>query len=146
VAMVASGALGIAAFMVAVNELGPLGRRALTIAERSGAFDDSDLRDRFERVRELGARSARLAGGYATGVAALSAFVLLVAFADVANGYRCSAWAASNALPSTSWPHLLAQCARTAPSDALVARAPGVFVGALVGASLAYLFCVACIR
>lgn len=121
-AVATMGMLMTAAYILAMDTFGPITDNAGGIVEMSGAPDE--IRDVTDALDAVGNTTKALTKGYAVASAALAAFLLFSAFIDeVARFGRASGEA------------ILAAEAR------LVNLAePKVFIGALIGAALVYVF------
>ncbi len=113
-AIATMGMLSTAAYILAMDTFGPITDNAGGIIEMSGAPED--VRRRTDRLDSVGNTTKALTKGYAIGSAALAAFLLFSAYLDEVT-------------------HLTGQ--RFHVVD--IGKVP-VFVGALVGAALIFLF------
>jgi K(+)-stimulated pyrophosphate-energized sodium pump len=108
------GMLSTAAYVLAMDTFGPITDNAGGIAEMS--HQSKEVRDRTDRLDSVGNTTKALTKGYAVGSAALAAFLLFSAYLDEVKAY----------MPSFS--------------GAIDLNKPEVFVGALLGAVLVFLF------
>jgi K(+)-stimulated pyrophosphate-energized sodium pump len=113
-AIATMGMLSTAAYILAMDTFGPITDNAGGIIEMSGAPED--VRRRTDRLDSVGNTTKALTKGYAIGSAALAAFLLFSAYLDEVT-------------------HLTGQ--RFHVVD--IGKVP-VFIGALVGAALIFLF------
>jgi K(+)-stimulated pyrophosphate-energized sodium pump len=118
-AVATMGMLGPAAFILAIDTLGPIADNAGGIIEMS---DQSKVvRDRTDKLDTVGNTTKALTKGYAIGSAALAAFLLFRAYIDEVNNYGY---------------HL----------DSVDMSKPAVFVSALIGSALVFVFSSLAIR
>jgi len=107
------GMLGTAAYILAIGASGPIADNALGIVKMS--HQPEEVRQRAYRLDAVGKTTRALAKGYAIGSAALAAFLLFSAYLDEIRLYG-------------------------AGIDVVNIARPEVFVGALLGAMLVFLF------
>lgn len=113
-AVATMGMLGTAAFILAMDTFGPITDNAGGIAEMS--HQPEAVRERTDRLDSVGNTTKALTKGYAVGSAALAAFLLFGAYIDEVRNY----------MPSFQ--------------PMINLNKPEVFVGALLGSVLVYLF------
>ncbi len=118
-AVATMGMLGTAAYILAMDTFGPITDNAGGIVEMSGQAED--VRRKTDRLDAVGNTTKALTKGYAIGSAALAAFLLFSAYLDEVAHYG----------------H---------PLEAVNIAKPEVFVGALLGAMLVFLFSAYAIR
>jgi K(+)-stimulated pyrophosphate-energized sodium pump len=126
-AMVTIGMIAPAAYVLAMDTYGPITDNAGGINEMSGAPEE--IRARTDRLDATGNTTKALTKGYAIGSAALAAFLLFSAFIDSVEFYK--PWtliAPGGDIPLVNLSNM------------------GVFVGALVGAMLIFVFASLAIR
>lgn len=121
-AVATMGMLMTAAYILAMDTFGPITDNAGGIVEMSGAPDE--IRDVTDALDAVGNTTKALTKGYAVGSAALAAFLLFSAFIDEVA--RFGAATGKNIDAATARIVNLAE--------------PRVFVGALIGAALVYVF------
>ena len=114
-AVATMGMLATAAYILAMDTFGPITDNAGGIVEMS--HQPHEIRERTDRLDSVGNTTKALTKGYAVGSAALAAFLLFGAYIDEVRNY----------MPSFQ------------PSINL--NKPEVFVGAMLGAMLVFLFC-----
>jgi K(+)-stimulated pyrophosphate-energized sodium pump len=119
-AVATMGMLGTAAYILAMDTFGPITDNAGGIVEMSQ--QPHDIRERTDRLDSVGNTTKALTKGYAVGSAALAAFLLFSAYIDEVKIY----------MPSFS--------------GVINLNKPEVFVGALFGAMLVFLFSALAIR
>ncbi len=112
------GMLGTAAYILAMDTFGPITDNAGGIVEMSG--QPESVRKKTDRLDAIGNTTKALTKGYAIGSAALAAFLLFSAYIDDVNV-------------------LLKEKGLPAMTSVNIAK-PEVFVGALLGAALVFLF------
>ena len=126
-AIATMGMLSSAAYILAMDTFGPITDNAGGIAEMSN--QPHEVRDRTDRLDAAGNTTKALTKGYAIGSASLAAFLLFSAYLETIHDIvRHRVEAAGFTLPA-GW----------AFSNVNLASIP-VFVGALLGAMLTYLF------
>jgi K(+)-stimulated pyrophosphate-energized sodium pump len=113
-AVATMGMLSTAAYILAMDTFGPITDNAGGIVEMSQ--QPKEIRDRTDRLDSVGNTTKALTKGYAVGSAALAAFLLFSAYMDEVKVY----------MPSFS--------------GVINLNKPEVFVGAMFGAVLVYLF------
>ena len=118
-AVATMGMLGTAAYILAMDTFGPITDNAGGIVEMSGQAEE--VRRKTDRLDAVGNTTKALTKGYAIGSAALAAFLLFSAYLDEVAHYG----------------H---------PLEAVNIAKPEVFVGALLGAMLVFLFSAYAIR
>ena len=118
-AVATMGMLGTAAYILAMDTFGPITDNAGGIIEMSG--QPEEVRHKTDRLDAVGNTTKALTKGYAIGSAALAAFLLFSAYLDEVQHYGAK-------LESVN-----------------IAR-PEVFVGALLGATLVFVFSALAIR
>jgi H(+)-translocating pyrophosphatase len=119
-AVATMGMLGSAAYILAMDTFGPITDNAGGIVEMSQ--QPKEIRDRTDRLDSVGNTTKALTKGYAVGSAALAAFLLFSAYIDEVKFY----------MPSFSGTINLSK--------------PEVFVGAMFGAVLIFIFSSLAIR
>jgi len=126
-AIATMGMLSSAAYILAMDTFGPITDNAGGIAEMSN--QPHEVRDRTDRLDAAGNTTKALTKGYAIGSASLAAFLLFSAYLEtIHNIVKHRVEAAGFQLPA-DWSF----------SNVNLASIP-VFVGALLGAMLTYLF------
>ncbi len=126
-AIATMGMLSSAAYILAMDTFGPITDNAGGIAEMSN--QPHEVRDRTDRLDAAGNTTKALTKGYAIGSASLAAFLLFSAYLETIHDIvRHRVEAAGFVLPA-GWSF----------SNINLASVP-VFVGALLGAMLTYLF------
>jgi K(+)-stimulated pyrophosphate-energized sodium pump len=113
-AVATMGMLGTAAYILAMDTFGPITDNAGGIVEMSQ--QPHEVRERTDRLDSVGNTTKALTKGYAVGSAALAAFLLFGAYIDEVRNY----------MPSFQ--------------PVINLNKPEVFVGAMLGAVLVYLF------
>jgi K(+)-stimulated pyrophosphate-energized sodium pump len=113
-AVATMGMLGTAAYILAMDTFGPITDNAGGIVEMSQ--QPKEIRDRTDRLDSVGNTTKALTKGYAVGSAALAAFLLFSAYIDEVKVY----------MPSFS--------------GVINLNKPEVFVGAMFGAVLVFIF------
>ncbi len=113
-AVATMGMLGTAAYILAMDTFGPITDNAGGIVEMSK--QPEAIRERTDRLDSVGNTTKALTKGYAVGSAALAAFLLFGAYIDEVRNY----------MPSFQ--------------PVINLNKPEVFVGAMLGAVLVYLF------
>jgi K(+)-stimulated pyrophosphate-energized sodium pump len=113
-AVATMGMLGTAAYILAMDTFGPITDNAGGIVEMSGQPDV--VRERTDRLDAVGNTTKALTKGYAVGSAALAAFLLFGAYMDEVKNY----------MPEFT--------------PVIDLNKPEVFVGAMLGSVLVYLF------
>lgn len=113
-AVATMGMLSTAAYILAMDTFGPITDNAGGIVEMSQQA--KEIRDRTDRLDAVGNTTKALTKGYAVGSAALAAFLLFSAYMDEVKVYMPS-------FPSV-----------------INLNKPEVFVGAMIGAGLVFLF------
>jgi len=124
-AVATMGMLGTAGYILAMDTFGPITDNAGGIVEMSIGHDQPEVRERTDKLDSVGNTTKALTKGYAVGSAALAAFLLFSAYIDEINHYS-----------EGSAHHL----------TAVNLTKPAVFVGALLGAMLVFLFSALCIK
>ncbi|MFA6455527.1 MAG: sodium-translocating pyrophosphatase [Bacteroidota bacterium] len=112
-AVATMGMLGTAAYILAMDTFGPITDNAGGIIEMSHQPDD--IRKKTDRLDAVGNTTKALTKGYAVGSAALAAFLLFSAYFDEVRNYGFTL-------------------------DHIDLSKPAVFVGALLGAMLVFIF------
>jgi K(+)-stimulated pyrophosphate-energized sodium pump len=120
-AVATMGMLGTAAYILAMDTFGPITDNAGGIVEMSS--QPEEIRQRTDRLDAVGNTTKALTKGYAVGSAALAAFLLFSAYIDEVHHY-----AGESAMPSINLAN------------------PNVFVGAMLGGMLVFLFSALTIR
>ena len=113
-AVATMGMLGTAAYILAMDTFGPITDNAGGIVEMSQ--QPHEIRERTDRLDSVGNTTKALTKGYAVGSAALAAFLLFGAYIDEVRNY----------MPSFQ--------------PVINLNKPEVFVGAMLGSVLVYLF------
>jgi K(+)-stimulated pyrophosphate-energized sodium pump len=119
-AVATMGMLGTAAYILAMDTFGPITDNAGGIVEMSQ--QSHDIRERTDRLDSVGNTTKALTKGYAVGSAALAAFLLFSAYLDEVKIY----------MPTFN--------------HVINLNKPEVFVGAMFGAMLVFLFSALAIR
>ncbi|HYO45962.1 MAG TPA: sodium-translocating pyrophosphatase [Gemmatimonadota bacterium] len=114
-AVATMGMLGTAAYILAMDTFGPITDNAGGIVEMS--HQPEEVRKRTDRLDSVGNTTKALTKGYAVGSAALAAFLLFGAYIDEVRNY----------MPTFE--------------PVINLNKPEVFVGAMLGAVLVFLFC-----
>ncbi len=126
-AIATMGMLSCAAYILAMDTFGPITDNAGGIIEMSN--QDESIRDRTDKLDSAGNTTKALTKGYAVGSASLAAFLLFSAYLEEIRTIVADKVAAAGGLMPTGWTF----------TDVNLAEVP-VFVGALLGAMLTYLF------
>ena len=127
-AIATMGMLSSAAYILAMDTFGPITDNAGGIIEMSD--QPHSVREKTDKLDAAGNTTKALTKGYAIGSASLAAFLLFSAYlADGSRHRRTSASAAAGGALPAGWTF----------SNVNLASVP-VFVGALLGAMLTYLF------
>ena len=126
-AIATMGMLSSAAYILAMDTFGPITDNAGGIAEMSN--QPHEVRERTDRLDAAGNTTKALTKGYAIGSAALAAFLLFSAYLEAIHNIVRDRLAANGFTLPESWTF----------STINLASVP-VFVGALLGAMLTYLF------
>ena len=113
-AVATMGMLGTAAYILAMDTFGPITDNAGGIVEMSQ--QPKEIRDKTDRLDSVGNTTKALTKGYAVGSAALAAFLLFGAYMDEVHNY----------MPSFQ--------------PVINLNKPEVFVGAMLGAVLVFIF------
>jgi H(+)-translocating pyrophosphatase len=119
-AVATMGMLATAAYILAMDTFGPIADNAGGIIEMSK--QPKDVRDKADRLDAVGNTTKALTKGYAIGSAALAAFLLFSAYMDEISNYTGKVF------------------------DVVNLANPYVFVGALLGGMLVFLFSALAIR
>ncbi|HTX98711.1 MAG TPA: sodium-translocating pyrophosphatase [Bacteroidota bacterium] len=119
-AVATMGMLSTAAFILAMDTFGPITDNAGGIVEMSQ--QPAEIREKTDRLDSVGNTTKALTKGYAVGSAALAAFLLFSAYLDEVRNY---------------WPGF---------SGVINLNKPEIFVGAMFGAMLVFLFSSLAIR
>ncbi|MCL2503480.1 MAG: sodium-translocating pyrophosphatase [Coriobacteriia bacterium] len=119
-AVATMGMLATAAYVLAMDTFGPIADNAGGIVEMSG--QPEEVREKSDRLDSVGNTTKALTKGYAVGSAGLATFLLFSAYMDEIVAYTGRAF------------------------DVVNLADPRVFVGALLGAMLVFLFCSLAIR
>jgi K(+)-stimulated pyrophosphate-energized sodium pump len=126
-ALATLGMLSSAAYILAMDTFGPITDNAGGIIEMSN--QPHEVRDRTDRLDAAGNTTKALTKGYAIGSAALAAFLLFSAYLETIHNIVSDRVKAAGLVLPTDWTF----------SNINLASIP-VFVGALLGAMLTYLF------
>ncbi len=119
IAVATMGMLGTAAYILAMDTFGPITDNAGGIVEMSQ--QPEEIRKKTDRLDAVGNTTKALTKGYAIGSAALAAFLLFEAYIEEVNNYGF-------------------------PLKTVDINKPAVFVGALLGGMLVFLFSALAIR
>lgn len=114
-AVATMGMLATAVYILAMDTFGPITDNAGGIVEMSE--QPEEVRKKTDRLDAVGNTTKALTKGYAIGSAALAAFLLFMAYIDEVRAYK----------PGVKF-------------DAINLQEPAVFIGALLGAMLIFLF------
>ncbi len=123
-AVATMGMLSTAAYILAMDTFGPIADNAAGIVEMSGKGDE--VRTRMDRLDAAGNTTKALTKGYAVGSAALAAFLLFSAYLEEVR--------------------LLRAARGIDPTITVDLATPAIFVGAIVGVVLVFLFSAWAIR
>src|SRR5271170_6414367 len=126
-AIATMGMLSCAAYILAMDTFGPITDNAGGIIEMSN--QPHEIRDRTDKLDSAGNTTKALTKGYAIGSASLAAFLLFSAYLETINNIVKHRVAAAGFMLPADWSF----------SNVNLASVP-VFVGALLGAMLTYLF------
>ena len=126
-AIATMGMLSASAYILAMDTFGPITDNAGGIIEMSSQSDS--VRERTDKLDATGNTTKALTKGYAIGSAALAAFLLFSAYLATVHDIVAQRMAAAGEVLSPTWSF----------SNVNLASVP-VFVGALLGAMLTYLF------
>jgi len=126
-AIATMGMLSSAAYILAMDTFGPITDNAGGIIEMSD--QPQAVRDKTDKLDAAGNTTKALTKGYAIGSAALAAFLLFSAYLETVHGIVAQRFADAGQLLPTSWSF----------TNINLASVP-VFVGALLGAMLIFLF------
>lgn len=126
-AIATMGMLSASAYILAMDTFGPITDNAGGIIEMSNQPDE--VREKTDKLDAAGNTTKALTKGYAIGSAALAAFLLFSAYLATVHDIVAQRMAAAGAYLSPTWSF----------SNVNLASVP-VFVGALLGAMLTYLF------
>jgi H(+)-translocating pyrophosphatase len=118
-AVATMGMLSTAAYILAMDTFGPIADNAGGIVEMS--HQPKEVRDKSDRLDAVGNTTKALTKGYAVGSAALAAFLLFSAYLDEVKNYGCNL-------------------------TGVDISKPAVFVGAMLGGMLVFLFSALAIR
>lgn len=118
-AVATMGMLGTAGYVLAMDTFGPITDNAGGIVEMSGQPDE--IREKTDKLDAVGNTTKALTKGYAVGSAALAAFLLFSAYLDELRHYGLTL-------------------------DKINLANPSVFIGAMLGAMLVFLFASLAIR
>jgi K(+)-stimulated pyrophosphate-energized sodium pump len=126
-AIATMGMLSSAAYILAMDTFGPITDNAGGIIEMSN--QPHDIREKTDKLDAAGNTTKALTKGYAIGSASLAAFLLFSAYLEAIHDIVSQRLAAAGEVLPASWSF----------SNVNLASVP-VFVGALLGAMLTYLF------
>jgi K(+)-stimulated pyrophosphate-energized sodium pump len=126
-AIATMGMLSSAAYILAMDTFGPITDNAGGIIEMSN--QPHDIREKTDKLDAAGNTTKALTKGYAIGSASLAAFLLFSAYLEAIHDIVSQRMAATGEVLPASWSF----------SNVNLASVP-VFVGALLGAMLTYLF------
>src|SRR5487761_1292984 len=126
-AVATMGMLSSAAYILAMDTFGPITDNAGGIIEMSN--QPENIRERTDKLDAAGNTTKALTKGYAIGSAALAAFLLFSAYLETVHGIVAQRFADASAILPKNWSF----------TNINLASVP-VFVGALLGAGLVYLF------
>src|SRR5271155_304611 len=126
-AIATMGMLSSAAYILAMDTFGPITDNAGGIIEMSN--QPHDIREKTDKLDAAGNTTKALTKGYAIGSASLAAFLLFSAYLEAIHDIVSQRMAAAGEVLPASWSF----------SNVNLASVP-VFVGALLGAMLTYLF------
>jgi K(+)-stimulated pyrophosphate-energized sodium pump len=126
-AVATMGMLSASAYILAMDTFGPITDNAGGIIEMSNQPDA--VREKTDKLDAAGNTTKALTKGYAIGSAALAAFLLFSAYLESVHDIVAHRFAAAGAVLPAGWQF----------SHVNLASVP-VFVGALLGAMLVYLF------
>jgi K(+)-stimulated pyrophosphate-energized sodium pump len=121
------GMLSCAAYILAMDTFGPITDNAGGIIEMSNQLDS--IRERTDKLDSAGNTTKALTKGYAVGSASLAAFLLFSAYLEEIKTIVTAKVAAAGGIMPPGWSF----------TNINLAQVP-VFVGALLGAMLTYLF------
>ncbi len=126
-AIATMGMLSCAAYILAMDTFGPITDNAGGIIEMSN--QDESIRDRTDKLDSAGNTTKALTKGYAVGSASLAAFLLFSAYLEEIRTIVVEKVSAAGGSMPAGWTF----------TEVNLAEVP-VFVGALLGAMLTYLF------
>jgi K(+)-stimulated pyrophosphate-energized sodium pump len=126
-AIATMGMLSSAAYILAMDTFGPITDNAGGIIEMSDQPDS--VREKTDKLDAAGNTTKALTKGYAIGSAALAAFLLFSAYLETVHGIVAQRFAEAHQVLDPSWSF----------TNINLASVP-VFVGALLGAMLIFLF------
>ncbi len=126
-AIATMGMLSCAAYILAMDTFGPITDNAGGIIEMSN--QDESIRDRTDKLDSAGNTTKALTKGYAVGSASLAAFLLFSAYLEEIRTIVEAKVSAAGGFMPAGWSF----------TDVNLAEVP-VFVGALLGAMLTFLF------
>jgi K(+)-stimulated pyrophosphate-energized sodium pump len=126
-AIATMGMLSSAAYILAMDTFGPITDNAGGIIEMSDQPDS--VREKTDKLDAAGNTTKALTKGYAIGSAALAAFLLFSAYLETVHGIVAQRFADAQQVLNTDWGF----------NNINLASVP-VFVGALLGAMLIFLF------
>jgi K(+)-stimulated pyrophosphate-energized sodium pump len=126
-AIATMGMLSSAAYILAMDTFGPITDNAGGIIEMSDQPDS--VREKTDKLDAAGNTTKALTKGYAIGSAALAAFLLFSAYLETVHGIVAQRFADANQVLDSNWSF----------TNINLASVP-VFVGALLGAMLIFLF------
>src|SRR5580704_14743118 len=126
-AIATMGMLSSAAYILAMDTFGPITDNAGGIIEMSN--QPHDIREKTDKLDAAGNTTKALTKGYAIGSAALAAFLLFSAYLETVHGIVAQRFADAGQVLNANWSF----------TNINLASVP-VFVGALLGAMLIFLF------
>jgi K(+)-stimulated pyrophosphate-energized sodium pump len=142
-AVATMGMLSTAAYILAMDTFGPIADNAGGIVEMSG--QPESVRQKSDRLDSVGNTTKALTKGYAVGSAALAAFLLFSAYLDELRNYGLNLGGVVGGTNAAGTTASVASGGKAAAYIVNIAD-PKLFVGAMMGAMLVFLFSSLAIR